>query len=450
MLWASLTCIAWAYGLFWGNTEEYDPNADPNDYGVDVSFPMHHPIKNNMKSANPVRRMFAERYEEHINGCYKKFSFRECDANERARLEMSMDQPAHQHNYTEIGFKKMRAPDEIYKPLKDFYEAYKSRKKLEKWPRGNTYVNNWHAPTYMVNFEDPQFQPDGYQLKDATWNKVQPIIEEWTGTKLKPSSLYGVRIYESEAVLATHVDRLPLVSSCIIQIDQDIDEPWPIEVIAHNGKAYNVTMKPGDMVLYESHTVLHGRPFPMKGRSYANVFVHFIPENHDQRNEQEQHEIAAHGASGGHEAFNHDKMSLEKHLKLHDLDNRKKLRGSGDENAEEKPQLIATDGQTPLHIAAAKGDMQQLELLLRDYVPGKGEDIVNAKDANGWMPIHEASRRGNLDVIKYLNANGADLNAECNSGTALDIAREAKADKIVAYLESMGAKDTNIPQEEET
>ena len=61
---------------------------------------------------------------------------------------MSMDQPAHQHNYTEIGFKKMRAPDEIYKPLKDFYEAYKSRKKLEKWPRGNTYVNNWHAPTH--------------------------------------------------------------------------------------------------------------------------------------------------------------------------------------------------------------------------------------------------------------------------------------------------------------
>ena len=26
---------------------------------------------------------------------------------------MSLEQPATQHNYTEIGFKKMRAPDEI-------------------------------------------------------------------------------------------------------------------------------------------------------------------------------------------------------------------------------------------------------------------------------------------------------------------------------------------------
>jgi hypothetical protein len=65
------------------------------------------------------------------------------------------------------------------------------------------------------------------------------------------------------------VDRLPLVSSCIIQVAQDIDEPWPIEVYDHAGKAYNVTMQPGDMVLYESHTVLHGRPFPMKGRKYV-------------------------------------------------------------------------------------------------------------------------------------------------------------------------------------
>jgi hypothetical protein len=31
----------------------------------------------------------------------------------------------------------------------------------------------------------------------------------------------------------------------------------------------------GDMVLYESHSVIHGRPFPLKGRYYANIFIHF-------------------------------------------------------------------------------------------------------------------------------------------------------------------------------
>ena len=42
---------------------------------------------------------------------------------------------------------------------------------------------------------------------------------------------------------------------------QDVDEPWPLEVIGHDGKAYNVTMEPGDLVLYESHSVIHGMYF---------------------------------------------------------------------------------------------------------------------------------------------------------------------------------------------
>lgn len=29
-------------------------------------------------------------------------------------------------------------------------------------------------------------------------------------------------------------------------------------------------MEPGDMVLYESGSLIHGRPFPLKGRYYAS------------------------------------------------------------------------------------------------------------------------------------------------------------------------------------
>jgi hypothetical protein len=36
-------------------------------------------------------------------------------------------------------------------------------------------------------------------------------------------------------------------------------------------------MAPGDMVLYESSTVVHGRPAPLQGRYFANVFIHFMP-----------------------------------------------------------------------------------------------------------------------------------------------------------------------------
>lgn len=60
--------------------------------------------------------------------------------------------------------------------------------------------------------------------------------------------MYGIRIYNNNSILAPHVDRMPLVTSCIINIDQDADEEWPLEVFDHDGNAHNVTIQPGDMV----------------------------------------------------------------------------------------------------------------------------------------------------------------------------------------------------------
>ena len=93
--------------------------------------------------------------------------------------------------------------------------------------------------------------------------------------------MYGIRVYTSDSILATHVDRDPLITSAIINVAQDVDEDWPVEVYDHKGLAHNITMVPGDMVLYESHSVLHGRPFPLKGSYFANIFVHFKPLFHD-------------------------------------------------------------------------------------------------------------------------------------------------------------------------
>ena len=66
------------------------------------------------------------------------------------------------------------------------------------------------------------------------------------------------------SVLAPHADSVassPRVISAIIQVFQGEGEDWPLEVYGHDGRARNVTMEEGDLVLYESHTVVHGRPF---------------------------------------------------------------------------------------------------------------------------------------------------------------------------------------------
>ncbi len=170
--------------------------ADPTDYGVDISFPIHHYID---KSKAPIGH---KRYAEMMKGCYAKFSPRECDATERARMDMNKAQPSSQHNYTEIGFKKLKAPAAAWEPLINFYEANKDKEKLENWPRGNTYVNSWDSPTYMVSLEDQQLR-GGMTVKAQIWAGVKPILEEWTGHKLEPTSLYGIRVYKDGAMLST-------------------------------------------------------------------------------------------------------------------------------------------------------------------------------------------------------------------------------------------------------
>jgi prolyl 4-hydroxylase len=125
----------------------------------------------------------------------------------------------------------------------------------------------------MVNVEETSLRGGGQNLKRKIWDGVKPILEEWTGMELEPSSMYGIRQYTEGAILSPHADRNPLITSCIINVAQDVEEDWPLEVYGRDGLAYNVTMKPGDMVLYESHSLIHGRPFPMKGKYFANIFV---------------------------------------------------------------------------------------------------------------------------------------------------------------------------------
>ena len=110
-----------------------------DQYGVDVSFPIHHSVSK-FQDTNSV---YAQRYRKTMEGCYKAYSKGECDATERARIDMCLTQPRSQHNYTEVGFKKMKVPSLIWGEILRFWEENKEREIEEDWPPGNTYVNNW-------------------------------------------------------------------------------------------------------------------------------------------------------------------------------------------------------------------------------------------------------------------------------------------------------------------
>jgi hypothetical protein len=252
------------------------------DYGVDCSFPIH---SKEFKCGNLLgdRKKF---YEDFMEGCRKYYGRKadRCDTTEDDRIEMSLRQPQSMVNYTSTGFKKIKAPKKTMDLLLDHWNKNHMNEKEEIWTgkslerhcetvglyslligilpnwvsAGNVYVNHWEAKTYMTSVEDTSLRGGGYKLKNEIWDSVKEIIEQWTGMEQRPISMYGIRSYKRGAVLSPHVDRLPLVSSCIINVAQDVDEEWPLEVYDRHDRAVNVTMIPGDMVLYESGSLMHG------------------------------------------------------------------------------------------------------------------------------------------------------------------------------------------------
>ena len=85
---------------------------------------------------------------------------------------------------------------------------------------------------------------------------------------------------------------------------------------------------------------------------------------------------------------------------------------------------------------------------VRFLVEELGAD-VNARDHNGYTPLHHAASRGDLDLIRYLVSKGADVTAVARTGqTTVDMAngpvqRVQPYPETIALLESLGAKNNH-------
>jgi ankyrin repeat protein len=74
---------------------------------------------------------------------------------------------------------------------------------------------------------------------------------------------------------------------------------------------------------------------------------------------------------------------------------------------------------------------------------------VNARDANGFSPLHWAASRGDNEVIHYLVSKGADATVVSRSGqTTADMAngpvqRISPFPETIELLESLGSVNNN-------
>lgn len=435
-------------------------DVDRVTYGVDTSWPMHH---NSISFDRPNPLGMDTRhyiYKEYMQGCIgdetQKLNYlEECRRWEADRIAMNLQQPAISQNYTHAGYAKVETPSVVRRLLQEVWKQHQDSKVMELWERGNTYLNHWQSPTHMIDIKRILSQADQWDIVNA----VQSILEAWTQQSLVLTSIYGIRIYSSNAILSPHVDRLPLVSSVIINVAQDVEEPWVLEVIGHDGKASNVTMDPWDMVLYESHSVIHGRPFPLKGNYYANLFIHFEPLGHSFRHMQNAPQESAQVAFERAKAA----LSQKQHATDEEIDVERTDTPTGSipyyihpdkevrwrqQFAFEKEAQVggcwslelfvstrlssygafhllsicpfsqvspkptrATLGHINPHFAAADGLLHLLK-----EIAALDQRQLFKNDHNGWRPLHEAARAGHADVVRYLLKEGAQVNERANDG----------------------------------
>ena len=187
--------------------------------------------------------------------------------------------------FTEIGFLKTKVPESLHRDI------MRAREQALQLGLIKTERADYGILNGPVVIENPILQQSKAILVNRTqmiqlnsdisksiFEVLGPLAEEWADLKLTPTSLYGIRRYRNMSTLASHVDRISShVISAIINVDQEVEEDWPLYIMDNEGEEQVVVMEPGDMVWYESARLTHGRQRPLRGRYYDNIFCHFMP-----------------------------------------------------------------------------------------------------------------------------------------------------------------------------
>ncbi len=142
---------------------------------------------------------------------------------------------------------------------------------------------------------------------------------------------------------------------------------------------------------------------------------------------------------------------------------RRRSYGGGEEDQDPSglaPIPVGGPGVYPIHAASGVGHGQGFAANVHRHIPDGwlpavrylveelGAD-VNARDYNGYTPVHHAASRGDNELIRFLVEHGADVTAISRRGqTTVDMAngpveRIQPMPRTIALLEELGAKNSH-------
>lgn len=170
-----------------------------------------------------------------------------------------------------LGFKKATLDPGLHGRLVDHFRSNVHRFKSEP---GDGFIETENPRA----FPSLLYQDEAFNQQLLT--DLQPAHEAWSGLPIRKAACYGIRVYQPRSYLYVHVDRAAthIVSSTIC-VDCRLTKPWPLTIEDLEGRTHEVSIEPGEMVFFEGARLRHGRPYPLEGEYYANIFIHYTPLN---------------------------------------------------------------------------------------------------------------------------------------------------------------------------
>ena len=185
--------------------------------------------------------------------------------------------------YTPLGYHKHQLSPSLFQTLQSFYHNPNNRLQQETGFAIGHYIfsKKDQPPSYVL--------PITPQIETQIKHELLEPLEQWSQTPLEWTTIYGIREYRRDSYLKMHVDKYEThIISVIINVGQQVEQDWPLVIIDHYGRTHNIILKPGEVLFYESAKCYHGRPHPLQGDRFANIFGHTRPRDWDPQVFQKQ------------------------------------------------------------------------------------------------------------------------------------------------------------------
>ena len=146
-------------------------------------------------------------------------------------------------NYTEHGFARTRISDELLAELQQgIHDGFEDRRN-EGYTPSITGNQAWHI------------QRDDLTAKVE--DELHDKLEEWGGIDLDLTYVYGLRLFRNTTTIKMHLDKKGSHSmGYVLHVGASDDydpeaDPWPFLIEDFNGRTHEITMVPGDLILFE-------------------------------------------------------------------------------------------------------------------------------------------------------------------------------------------------------